>query len=310
MMKRQAEKGKLLHNVMLAPFTSWQIGGNAENFYWPLNLKDLQQFLQQLPKDEKLTWLGLGSNVLIPDEGLSGTVIITQGSLMEMSVIAPSQIRAEAGVSAAQVARFAARQNLVDGEFMAGIPGTVGGALTMNAGAFGGETWRFVDHVETIDRYGNIHVRKPDEFTVAYRHVEGLNGQFFVAGIFNFIPGDGKEAMEKIKTLLEKRAQTQPTGEPSCGSTFRNPPNNFAARLIESAGLKGFGIGAAQVSHKHANFIINTGGATATDTAAVIKAVRDKVHEVHGIWLTPEVHILSDSLRSTILGTNHEALRA
>lgn len=310
MMKRQAERGRLLQNVMLAPFTSWQIGGNAENFYWPLHLKDLQQFLQQLPEDQKLTWLGLGSNVLIPDEGLPGTVVITQGALMAMTVIAPNQIRAEAGVSAAQVARFAARQNLVGGEFMAGIPGTVGGALSMNAGAFGGETWRFVDHVETIDRFGNIQMRKPEEFKVAYRHVEGLNGQFFAAAVFNFQQGDGKAAMEKIKSLLERRADTQPTGEPSCGSTFRNPPGDFSARLIEAAGLKGFGIGAAQVSRKHANFIINTGGATANDTAAVIKAVRDKVHEVHGVWLIPEVHILSDELRAKILGEAHETQRA
>jgi UDP-N-acetylmuramate dehydrogenase len=297
MMKRQLEKGKLMHEVALAPYTYWQIGGNAEKLYNPLNLQDLQQFLKTLPLGEKLTWLGLGSNVLVPDEGLPGTVIITQGGLMGLELIAPDIIRAEAGVACAQVARFAARHNLVGGEFLAGIPGTVGGALNMNAGAFGGETWRSVHAVQTIDREGNVQERKPEEFKIAYREVHGLNGQWFVAGIFKFQAGDGKEGMEKIKSMLEKRAQTQPANEPSCGSTFRNPPGDFAGRLIETTGLKGLRHGNAQVSEKHANFIVNKGGATAADVAALIKEVRQKVYEKHGVWLQPEVHILSDALK-------------
>lgn len=291
-MKRHIEKGKLLEKVNLAPFTSWLIGGDAERFYWPTSLDDLSNFLRATPPHEPLIWLGLGSNVLIADSGLSGTVLVTQGALMGMSQISPNRVRAEAGVSCAQVARFAARNNLVEGEFLAGIPGTVGGALAMNAGAFGGETWEKVVAVETINRQGEIALRDPKEFSIAYRSVKGLQDEWFVAGIFEFSPGDGKASLEKIKALLDKRAQTQPTGEPSCGSVFRNPPGNYAGHLIETCGLKGTKIGEAQVSPKHANFIINTGNATARDTAALIRLVQARVQAEHGVLLHPEVHFL------------------
>jgi UDP-N-acetylmuramate dehydrogenase len=289
MSKREISKGQIHTQVSMKPFTSWHIGGEADRLYWPVNLADLQQFLKTLPLDEPLTWIGLGSNVLVSDQGIAGTTIITQGVLKEMTLIAPTRIRAEAGLSCAQVARFAAKNNLVNGEFLAGIPGTIGGALLMNAGAFGGETWERVSQVETLDRQGKITLHPASDFTFGYRHISGLKeGEWFVAAHFDFTPGDGQDSLAKIKALLERRAETQPTGEPSCGSVFRNPPGDYSARLIENAGLKGHTIGEAQVSMKHANFIINIGNATAQDTLALVRLVQQTVLEKTGITLHPE----------------------
>jgi UDP-N-acetylmuramate dehydrogenase len=198
-------------------------------------------------------------------------------------------IRAEAGVACAKVARFAARRGLVGAEFLAGIPGTMGGALAMNAGAWGGETWAHVARVRTIDRFGEVRERLPQDFRVGYREVEGPDGEWFLEAELALAPGDTGAAAARIRELLERRAQTQPTSLPSCGSVFRNPPGDFAARLIEAAGLKGFAIGGAQVSEKHANFIINTGTASAADIARLIQHVRDRVEATSGIGLVTEV---------------------
>ncbi|MDF2940097.1 MAG: murB [Gammaproteobacteria bacterium] len=288
------EKGKLLTNVSLKPFTYWRIGGNAERFYWPLNLQDLQQFLKTLPENEPVTFIGLGSNLLVMDAGVPGTVVVTQGALKEMTQIDSNKLRVEAGVACAQVARFAPRFNMVDGEFFCGIPGTMGGALYMNAGAFGGETWQRVVEVETIDHRGNIRRRPASEFKPHYRHIEGLNeNEWFTAGILQFEQGNGQESLEKIKAMLDKRSQTQPTGEPSCGSTFRNPQGNFAAKLIEQAGLKGTKIGGLQVSEKHANFLVNKEGkASSQDALDLMALVQKTVHDKFGIDLVPEVKII------------------
>jgi UDP-N-acetylmuramate dehydrogenase len=291
--KRDIEKGQLQTDVNLAGFNTWQVGGNAERFYWPLDLEDLQQFLKKTPVDEKITWLGIGSNVLIPDEGIKGTVIVTQGALKELELLESNLIYAQAGISCAQVARFGARNNLVNGEFLAGIPGSIGGALWMNAGAFGGETWQRVAYVDTINHQGEVKRRYPAEFKVQYRKTEGLApNEWFVAGAFKFDPGNGEESLAKIKALLDKRAQTQPTGEPSCGSTFKNPPGDFAGRLIESLDLKGHQIGQARISPKHANFIINMGGATAKDMKDMIAFIQQKVKTAYGIDLHAEVQFL------------------
>lgn len=288
-MKREIVKGELQHHISMKPFTSWHIGGEAEKLYWPTSLSNLAGFLKTLPQNEPLTFIGLGSNVLVSDQGIPGTVIITQGVLKEMTIVSPTIIRAEAGLSCAQVARFAAKNNLVDGEFLAGIPGTIGGALFMNAGAFGGETWERVVKVETIHRNGNIKIRDKSEFEFGYRYTKGLhNDEWFVAGYFEFNEGDGQKSLEKIKALLERRAETQPTGEPSCGSTFRNPEGDYAARLIESCDLKGYRIGDMEVSPKHANFLINTGDATAKDAMALIQHLQKTVRERCGVELHPE----------------------
>ena len=285
-------RGQLQQKALLAEYTSWRVGGPADLLYIPADLKDLAFFLEQLPLDIPLLWLGLGSNVLIRDGGVEGVVIVTQGALAEINPLESQIVRAEAGVACAQIARYTARLGLTGLEFMAGIPGTVGGALAMNAGCYGGETWQRVRCVETINRKGEIKLRPLTDFQVAYRSVKGQQDEWFVAGHFELALGDKKHSLEDIKVLLEKRNAAQPTGLPNCGSVFRNPTGNFAARLIEECGLKGKVIGGACVSTKHANFIINEHAATAADIEALIYEIAATVEKQHGIRLIPEVHII------------------
>lgn len=287
--------GTLLHQEPLASYTTWRVGGPAQLLYKPANLADLSHFLQSHPKNQPLLWLGLGSNSLIRDAGFAGTVILTQGCLKEMTLLDDHRVKVEAGVSCASMARFCARNNLSGGEFWAGIPGTMGGALRMNAGCHGGETWQFVEEVQTMTADGQIRVRKASEFEVAYRHVSGLCDEWFVSATFKLNPGDKETSLGQIKHLLEHRANTQPTNEYNCGSVFRNPPGDYAARLIESCDLKGFRLGGAMVSPKHANFIINyQGEAKASDIEALIHLVHTKVYERTSIELMPEVHFIGD----------------
>jgi UDP-N-acetylmuramate dehydrogenase len=288
-------RGELRFNEPLARYTTWRVGGPARQFYQPADSDDLAQFLCSLPKDEPLLWLGLGSNLLIRDGGFPGTVIATQGKLDEISVISETTVKIEAGVTCARVARFAARQGLCGVEFLTGIPGTFGGALAMNAGAFGGETWSHVVAVETVDRSGRVHSRLPEDFIVSYRHVERPAGEWFLAATLSLEIGDVTTSQQQIRTLLERRNSSQPIGQPSCGSVFRNPKGDFAARLIEASGLKGLTLGGAQVSEKHANFIINTGTATAADIEQLIDVVRQRVKESSGVDLMTEVHVVGDS---------------
>jgi UDP-N-acetylmuramate dehydrogenase len=288
-MNTQGLRGTLFLDEPLARHTSWRVGGPARRLYRPADAADLAELLRRLEPGEPLLWIGLGSNLLVSDAGFPGTVVETQGCLTALGAVGDLGIRAEAGVACAKVARFAARRGLVGAEFLAGIPGTMGGALAMNAGAWGGETWAHVARVRTIDRFGEVRERLPQDFRVGYREVEGPDGEWFLEAGLALAPGDTGAAAARIRELLERRAQTQPTSLPSCGSVFRNPPGDFAARLIEAAGLKGFAIGGAQVSEKHANFIINTGTASATDIARLIQHVRDRVEATSGIGLVTEV---------------------
>jgi UDP-N-acetylmuramate dehydrogenase len=286
-------RGTLLLNEPLGRYTSWRVGGPAKRLYRPADQEDLACFLAQLDADEPLFWLGLGSNLLMSDAGFPGTVIHTQGCLSAITRLgdqaSQALIRVEAGASCAKVARFASRLGLVGAEFLAGIPGTMGGALAMNAGAWGGETWPLVRRVRTIDRSGEVRDHAQDAFNFSYRSVSGPEGEWFLAVDLALEPGDTEAAQTRIKELLARRAATQPTGLPSCGSVFRNPPGDHAARLIEAAGLKGRRLGGAEVSTKHANFIINLGDATATEIAALIELVQDQVEQHSGIRLQPEV---------------------
>ncbi len=288
-------QGVMLHDEPLARHTSWRVGGIARRFYRPADGADLARFLQQLPADEPLLWLGMGSNLLVRDGGFNGTVVATRGCLAGVAVMEEDLLRAEAGATSAQVARFAARAGLCGVEFLAGIPGTLGGALAMNAGAFGGEIWPLVEQVETIDRTGQVRVRRPEDFDVGYRKATGVEGEWFLAAWLRLEQGDALEGQARIRQLLEKRAATQPIGLPSCGSVFRNPPGDHAARLIESAGLKGSAIGGACVSEKHANFIINTGTATAADIEQLIEKVQQQVAARHGVELRTEVCIVGEA---------------
>ncbi len=278
----------------LARYTSWKVGGPAERFFQPLDKTDLINFLRMLPETESLFWMGLGSNLLIRDGGISGTVINTRGRLKAMRMQEQTKIYVEAGVPCAHVARFCCEQDLVGAEFFAGIPGTMGGALAMNAGAFGGETWALVDKVYTVNRTGISAVRPRHEYKIGYRSVTATNQDWFLATTLRLKPGDGRAGKEKIRRLLAQRAQTQPTNLPSCGSVFRNPPDDHAARLIEDCGLKGFSVGSACVSDKHANFIVNSGGATAADIEALIEYIKGVVFDRQKIVLIPEVRIVGE----------------
>jgi UDP-N-acetylmuramate dehydrogenase len=290
-------RGTLRNNEPMARHTSWRVGGPARSFYEPADLNDLAIFLQQLPDDEPLFWLGLGSNILVRDGGIAGTVIATAGALMDLVKVDEHTVRAGAGVACNKVARFCTGLNLVGGEFLAGIPGTMGGALAMNAGAFGGETWTLVHRVETLDRNGVRRWRMPKDFQVAYRHVTGPTGEWFVTAELKLQAGEGAAGLARVKVLLEKRNTTQPVGLPSCGSVFRNPPDDHAARLIEACGLKGVCRGGACVSTKHANFIINTGRATAAEIEALIAQVADTVERMQGVRLQPEAHIVGIAVK-------------
>jgi len=289
-------RGEMRFDEPLSSHTTWRVGGPARCFYRPADGADLIRFLQQLPADEPLLWLGMGSNLLVRDGGFKGTVLALQGCLNEISVKDKGLLRIEAGVSCPRVARSAAQEGLCGVEFLAGIPGTMGGALAMNAGAFGTETWQRVEKVETLDRHGRLRERGPEDFRIGYRQVEGPEGEWFFAAWLRLQPGDTGQAREEMRQLLERRAASQPIGRPSCGSVFQNPEGDHAARLIEAAGLKGRCIGGACVSEKHANFIINTGNAQAADIEQLIGLVQSEVEAASKIRLQTEVRIVGEEV--------------
>ncbi|BAN36290.1 UDP-N-acetylenolpyruvoylglucosamine reductase [Sulfuricella denitrificans skB26] len=300
----QKLRGVLKYNEPMSKHTSWRVGGPAERFYIPADIADLAQFLQGLAADEPVHFIGLGSNLLVRDGGVRGTVVLLHSALNQITLShgkpgAPSGVYAEAGVASPKVARFAALNGFEGAEFLAGIPGTVGGALAMNAGCYGAETWQHVTEVLTIDCFGELRRRTPQDFDIGYRHVAlkaGIGSEWFVAAWFAFKPGNGEVSRKKIKGLLEKRVASQPIGTPNAGSVFRNPAGDYAARLIEACGLKGSALGGAMVSPKHANFIVNAGGATAADIEALIDKVRQTVKAQHGIELVTEVRVIGEAL--------------
>lgn len=286
-------QGELRVAEPMSRHTSWRVGGPAEVYFVPDSLDDLQQFFHELDDDTPIFWFGVGSNLLVRDGGLSGVVISATKILRDLEQIDHYVVRAGSGVPCTQLARQCIRWGLGPSEFFAGIPGTLGGALAMNAGAHGGETWERVESVQTIDRKGELHERAPAEYSVAYRSVTGPPNEWFLAATLRFDP-KAAASMETLNMMLERRKKTQPLGLPSCGSVFRNPENDHAARLIEAAGLKGHSIGGAEVSEKHANFIINRGDATATDIEELIEHVQRTVRDAHGVELRHEVKIVGE----------------
>jgi UDP-N-acetylmuramate dehydrogenase len=292
--------GKLLLNEPLARYTSWRVGGRADQFYIPAGLDDLRTFLQSLDAGEPITFIGLGSNLLVRDGGVRGTVVLMHNVLTALRMDG-GLVYAESGVTCAKLAKFCAKEAKQGAEFFAGIPGTVGGALAMNAGCYGSETWNVVKRVTTINRRGELNTRDAAEFVPTYRHIAmPVADEWFVAAWLELAAGDAHEATQKIKALLAKRLASQPLNLPSAGSTFRNPDGDYAARLIEASGLKGYIIGGAQVSEKHANFIVNIGGATALDIELLIKHMRDTVLEKQGVALQQEVKVLGELERSEL----------
>ena len=285
----------IIENEPMARHTSWRTGGVAKRYVQAQSLQALAAFMTTLDKDEKILWLGLGSNTLVRDGGFDGTVIATQGVMTQLELLDENTVYVGAGVASAKLARFCSKQGLRGAEFFAGIPGLVGGALAMNAGAFGGETWPLVVEVETLNRDGEIIKRQADEFDYGYRFVKSSvssdQDEWFVSATLRLSKKPADDNTIDIKQLLAKRAQSQPTGVASCGSVFRNPEGGYAAQLIEDCGLKGKAVGGAVVSQKHANFIINENNATATDIETLIELVQKTVAEKHGVVLQPEVKI-------------------
>ena len=288
--------GVLRRREPLSRHTVWGIGGAADRYFEPADIQDLAAFLAGLPGGEPLLWIGLGSNLLVRDGGVRGTVISTV-RLRAVERIGPTQLRAEAGAACPRVARIAAREGLTGCEFLAGVPGTMGGALAMNAGAFGAETWPAVGEVETIDSNGERRWRPASDYRYGYRIVDGPRDEWFVSCRLVLEPDTRRRAGARIRELLAERAATQPTGARSCGSVFRNPPGDHAGRLIEASGLKGHRVGGAVVSEKHANFIINDAGARAADVEALIGEVVEEVERRQGVLLEPEVRIVGEVSR-------------
>ncbi len=295
----QGLRGELKSDEPMGRHVSWRTGGKAARTYTPADRDDLAAFLRQLPAGEPVMFLGLGSNSLVRDGGFAGTVVLMHGSAKHAELV-DGLVYAEVGVASPKVARFAATHDMEGAEFLAGIPGSIGGALAMNAGCYGAETWEIVERVETIDRSGTVRSRPKADFEIAYRHCELKSGrigvdEWFVGAYFRLPAGNGEASRAKIKELLTKRIASQPLSLPNAGSVFRNPPGDHAARLIESCGLKGFDRGGARVSEKHANFIVNPkGAARAADIEEIIETVRAKVMAETGVDLHPEVRIFGE----------------
>jgi len=292
----QGLRGELKRDEPMSGHVSWRTGGRADRFYVPADLEDLSAFLRQLPREEPLLFVGLGSNLLVRDGGWRGTVVMTHAAARRPRMDG-ALVYAEAGVASPKVARFAALHDLEGGEFLAGVPGCVGGALAMNAGCYGGETWDIVARVATVERSGAITERGREAFEIGYRHCtpKPAREEWFAAAWFRLPPGDGETSRGVMKELLARRIATQPLSLPNAGSVFRNPPRDHAARLIESCGLKGFARGAARVSEKHANFIVNPQGeARAADIEWLIEHIQRMVYQMKGVVLQTEVRIVGE----------------
>ncbi|MBX3617171.1 MAG: UDP-N-acetylmuramate dehydrogenase [Nitrosomonas sp.] len=299
-------RGEMRVNEPMSHHVTWRAGGIADRYYIPADLDDLANALREFSQ-QTIYVIGLGSNLLVRDGGLRGIVIALHARLNDLQVIEKNDstglIYAGAGVACAKVARFSANHGLAGVEFLAGIPGTVGGALAMNAGCFGSETWRFVEQVKVINRNGQIFIRQPEEYEIEYRSVklrqkaEKASAEWFAGSFFRLSSSDHAQSRQKIKQLLSQRVTSQPLNQPNAGSVFRNPPGDFAARLIEVCGLKGCQLGDAMVSPKHANFIVNIGHATAADIEALIMMVQRRVKKATAIDLIPEVRVIGEPRR-------------
>ena len=295
-------RGVLQNREPMRGHTSWRAGGPADQCYTPADLDDLSVFLRNLPAGEPIIFVGLGSNLLVRDGGFRGTVVFTHAALARLELVereARAEIFAESGVASPKVSRFAAKHGFEGGEFLTGIPGTIGGALAMNAGCYGSETWEIVTQVLTIDRVGQLRERRHDDYVIGYRSVtpQFEGDEFFVGAWLRLQPGDGERSRRMIKSLLHKRIASQPLQIPNAGSVFRNPPGDYAARVSEQCGLKGVKRGKAIVSEKHANFIVNPGGASAADIESLIDHVHATVLKECGVNLHREVRIIGEALK-------------
>jgi UDP-N-acetylmuramate dehydrogenase len=286
-------EARVLRHEPMSKHTSWHVGGPADLFFTPLDVADVAAFLHSLAPGTPVMWVGLGSNLLVRDGGIRGAVIETHGVFDELERRGNNEVWCGSGIACAKLAKQCIKWGLGPAEFFAGIPGTLGGALAMNAGAFGGETWRHVVSVAVIDRAGIRRERPASDYTIGYRHVSGPRDEWFLGASLRFEQRPGVSS-DDIRHLLARRKATQPISEWSCGSVFTNPPGDHAARLIETSGLKGFRIGGARVSEMHANFIVNDGTASAADIENLIRHVQQTVEQEQGVRLDTEVRIVGE----------------
>jgi UDP-N-acetylmuramate dehydrogenase len=293
-------RGKLILEEPMSKHCSWRTGGSAARFFEPADIDDLITYFEQVESTETITWIGLGSNVLIRDGGLCGTVISTARRLNGFTWLDSRRVQVECGTPCAKIAKEAAKMQLGGGGFLAGIPGTIGGALAMNAGAFGREIWMLVESVAMVRRDGAISHYDRSQISASYRRVDIPAGHWFIRAILQFDATRAVDGESEISELLGQRSASQPTGRASCGSVFKNPPGDFAGRLIEETGLKGARAGGCYVSNKHANFIINGEGASAADIETLIGEVQQSVAKKFGVKLELEVRILGRSLSPEI----------
>ena len=280
------------YNELLSKHTAWKVGGPADIFFTPQNRDDLSNFLKS-NHGKQITWLGNGTNVLVRDGGIRGAVISTKKSIDKINMETKNSCRVEAGASCMDLALFAEKNQLGPAAFFSGIPGSIGGALTMNAGSFGMETWDLVKEVEVINEKGDISFIEKESFDIAYRTVTFPFRLWFLSCSM-FLSSDEETTKDNLIELRNQRIKTQPLSEDTCGSVFKNPPGNFAGALIEESGLKGFKVGSASISEKHANFIVNEGGATADDIENLINYTRQVVREKFDIDLQLEVRIMGE----------------
>ena len=289
-------RGVLSQNESMSRHTSWRVGGPAQYFYVPADREDVLDLLKRVPRDMQTVWVGLGSNLLVRDGGIEGLVIKTAQALTKLELRNTNQLYSEVGVSCAKVARFSVANGLSGAEFLAGVPGSFGGALAMNAGAFGGETWALVDSIECVDRQGGCRVFQQNEIIWGYRKVNLPEGYSLLSGVLQLTRNESDSAgKNRIKSFLDKRSASQPIQTANAGSVFKNPEGQFAAKIIEQLGLKGHAIGGARFSEVHANFIVNEGGATASDIEALINLARDQAMNRFGVVLEPEVRVIGTS---------------
>lgn len=285
-------RGRLRVNEPMSRHTSWRVGGAAEYFYSPADKEDLLQLLAQLPANMPIYWVGLGSNLLVRDGGVAGLVLKTVNGLSNIHFLAPQRIEAEAGVPCAKVARVSVAHDLDGAEFLAGVPGSFGGAMAMNAGAFGGETWDWLEQIECVNRRGECKTFRSSEITASYRHVKLPARHWLLSGRLRLRHTADYHGKRRIRALLKKRNASQPLPSANAGSVFCNPRGDYAARLLQQAGLKGTHIGDAVIADTHANFIINRGNANAAQIEQLIELAQHKVKQQTGVELTPEVRII------------------
>jgi len=291
------DKDVIYSDVSMKKYNSWRVGGIAENYVEVSSEAALQKIFSINKVKKPITVIGVGSNLLIRDGGIKGTVINLSRGLKSI-FLDQHLIFAECGISCSSLARFSAKNNKKNCAFLAGIPGSVGGALAMNAGCYGGEIWQFISKVKIMNHKGDIRIKDKQSFKIGYRSVKKKEDEIFIGAWFDFPSKENNDENEeqKIDDLLKLRRSSQPLNWPTAGSTFRNPEKNFAAKLIEEVGLKGFQIGDARISNKHANFIENIGDATAKDIEQLIYLAQEKVEKLKKIRLQLEVKIIGENV--------------